>query len=354
MSFRRVGVLFMKDLRYGSKNFIFVFAVVMPLVVSLVVGLLFGTLFSEKPKLGIVDMGDSELAALLAAADFLAVQSYDSEADLTAALETGGAEVGLVLADGFDAALRSGERTEITFFVWGQSLVRNRAIISAAVADSALEISGRETPITVDIVLVGDRAEVSWQQRLLPLLVLMAVVFGGMMVPATSMIEERLKRTLSAVTTTPMSMAEVFAAKGLMGVALSIFSGFAILTLNGGWGPQPILLVLLLTISGMFAAAFGIFVGSRVKDIQTLFALMKSTGILIYAPAIVALFPEAIPQWIARLFPTYYIMQPVLDISQGGAGLGDIALDLLVLCAMTAAAIFALGRTAERLQVRAA
>lgn len=354
MNIRRLGVLFRKDLIYGSRNVIFVFALIMPVVLSLVIGLLFGTLFNEKPKLGITDAGSSQLTAELQAADFLVVQMYDNQESLLTELESGAVEIGLVLPENFDADLLAGNRSDLTFYVWGQSLVKNRAIISAAVMDTLVTLTGRETPIDVEIVPVGDRAAVSWQARLLPLIVLMSVIIGGVMVPATSMVEEKQHRTLRALTTTPMTMAEVFLTKGFMGVLLAIFSGIAILTLNGGWGTQPGLLLLVLTLGGMLAAAFGVFLGARVKDITTLFATIKSIGILLYAPGIVTMFPDVIPQWIARVFPTYYIMQPVLDISQKGAGLGDIAFDLLILIVMNVLFIAGLGMVAGRLQTQEA
>lgn len=354
MNLRRVGVLFKKDLFYGSRNIIFVIAIVLPLALSLVMGLLFGTIFSEKPKLGIADAGASQLAANLQAADFMVVERYDSQDALMSALETGAVEIGLVLPENFDVDLVSGARTDLTLYIWGQSLVKNRTIIFAAVADELVNLTGRETPISIDTVLVGDRAAVSWQQRLLPLIVLMSVMIGGIMVPAISMVEEKHARTLRALTVTPMSMGEVFLTKGLMGVLLSVFSGIAILTLNGGWGPNPALLLVVLALGGTLAAAFGVLLGSRMKDIHTLFAIIKAVNILLYAPGLIALFPDTIPQWIARLFPTYYVMQPVMDISQRGAGLGDIGFDLIILAVITAALIAALGFTADRLQMQEA
>lgn len=354
MNMRRLVVLFRKDLIYGSRNIVFVFALVLPLVLSLVIGLLFGTLFNEKPKLGLVDTESSQLGAALQASEFLIVQRYDSEDALLSDLNSGAVEMGLVLPAGFDAAMQSGTVSDLTFFVWGQSLIKNRTTISAAVTDALVSLTGHETPITVNTVPVGDRAIVTWQERLLPLVVLMSVVIGGVMVPASSMVDEKQRRTLRALTTTPMTMAEVFLTKGLMGVLLAIFSGVAILTLNGGWGSQPALLLLVLALGGTLAAAFGVFLGARVKDITTLFATLKSMGILLYAPGIIGLFPENIPQWIARIFPTYYIMQPVLDISQKGAGLADIAFDLLILLVMIALMIAGLAVTAGRLQVQEA
>jgi len=70
--------------------------------------------------------------------------------------------------------------------------------------------------------------------------------------------------------------------------------------------------------------------GSLVKDINTLFAAIKTIGILIYAPAIFYMFPN-IPQWIGRFFPTYYMLEPIVEISQRGGGWADIATDVFVL-----------------------
>ena len=61
MSARRVGVLLVKEFRSGIKNFIFIFALVIPIGFSLVLNLLFGTFFFGKPTLGVADMGISDL-----------------------------------------------------------------------------------------------------------------------------------------------------------------------------------------------------------------------------------------------------------------------------------------------------
>ena len=65
MSLRRVGILLGKELLQGHKNFIFVWAVVAPIVISLVFSLLFGTWLSDKPKLGVVDEGSSQLMTMI-------------------------------------------------------------------------------------------------------------------------------------------------------------------------------------------------------------------------------------------------------------------------------------------------
>ena len=79
MSLRRILALLLKELVYGPKNFLFIFAVVIPVGFSLVVTLLFGSLFSGRPQLGIVDAGNSELRALLLAQEFIEVRDYSNE-----------------------------------------------------------------------------------------------------------------------------------------------------------------------------------------------------------------------------------------------------------------------------------
>jgi len=64
MSPRHVGILLGKDLWHGPKSLIFVWALVMPVIISLAVSLIFGTLFSEKPRLGVLDEGSSQLVGI--------------------------------------------------------------------------------------------------------------------------------------------------------------------------------------------------------------------------------------------------------------------------------------------------
>jgi ABC-2 type transport system permease protein len=93
----------------------------------------------------------------------------------------------------------------------------------------------------------------------------------------------------------------------------------------------------------------GMIFGALVRDMNTLMTVIKSTGILLYAPAFVYMFPE-LPQWIGRLFPTYYIIEPVLEITQNNAGLADIALDLVILVGLIVVTLVVAAQLAARMQ----
>ena len=330
MSLRRIAVLLHKEFAHGSKSFMFIFALVVPIVLSLVVMLVFGELFSGKPKLGIADAGDSALVPAASAVDSLIVKEYDSESQLRQAVETGAVDAGVALPADFDQLVQAGEKASLTAYVWGESLLKNRVFVGVTMAFLIRDLTGLEAPVEIATGMVGEGESIPWEERLLPVVLLMATVLGGSMVPSTSLVEEKQKRTLRGLVITPTTLGDVFAAKGLLGVILSFFVVLVVLILNGGFGSQPVLLLLVLGLGAIMSAVFGLLLGAFLKDVDTLFAVLKATGILLYAPAIVYLFPE-IPQWIGRVFPTYYLIGPVIEISQRGATWSDVALDVFIL-----------------------
>ncbi len=346
MKAHRLLVLLEKELKQGARSFFFFFAILAPLAISLVISLLFGTLFSDKPSFGVADEGRSELVARLAATGVLILKDFNSEGELKLAVETGAVDMGMIVPANFDTRLQSGELIETDAYVWGGSLLRHRAVIGTTLVALLREMVGQTAPIDIQTVIVGEALNIPWEDRLLPLIVLLAVVLGGFMIPASSLVDEKQKRTLTALTVAPPTFGEVFLAKGFVGFLVSLLMGLIILTINRAFGSQPGLLILTLALGAVLSASFGVLLGALIGDLNTLFAVTKSLGIVLYAPGLIALFP-GIPAWIAKIFPTNYIIEPVIEISQRGAGWGEVAPDLLILsglCALTIGAVAWAGR----------
>jgi ABC-2 type transport system permease protein len=335
MNLRRTGVLLGKEVRHGARGYILIVAVVLPLVLSLLLNLIFGTLFSPKARLGLYNEGASQTAALLEANPSLTVRLYPDDAALRGAVEAGRADLGVVFPPGLDAAILAGTPTDLRGYVWGEGLARNRITIGVALTDAFRRLAGLETPVTFNTVTLGGQAGPPWNDRLLPLIVLLAVFLGGLMLPATSVIVEKAGRTLHALLVTPLSPGEVFLAKGSVGFVVALFMGVVMLVINRAFGLHPGLLVLVLAMGGLMAVEIGLLLGVYVKDFATLFAIWKSGGIILIAPVIVYIFP-GIPAWVARIFPTYYFVQPLVDISLSGGGWPEIAGNVIVLAALDA------------------
>lgn len=339
MNLRRILVLFGKEVLQGPKNFMFIFAFVIPVAVTLLISLVFGTYFSSTARLGIADQGASQISLLAAENKALIVKQYETTEALEKAVQRGVVDMGLALPADFDQKLLANDQASVRVYVWGESPMDSRVVISAAIVRMMRQVSGQDVPVDIQQVVLGDATNVPWEKRLLPLLVLMAVLLAGTMIPASSLVNEKTKRTLPALNSSPATLPEIYTAKGFLGVLLSMLTALVILFLNRAFGGQAGLLLLTLLLGSIFASAVGVLLGSLVKDVAGLFTIIKSLGIFLYAPGIVYMFPN-LPAWIGKFFPTYYVIQPVLDITQNNATFADIWLSLVL---VTVFSLFVMG-----------
>ena len=84
-----------------------------------------------------------------------------------------------------------------------------------------------------------------------------------------------------------------------------------------------------------------------------MFAIVKGSGIFLFAPAVFYIFPEW-PQWIAKLFPLYWIIEPIWQVSVMGEALSTVWFELVVALGITAALGAAAWWLARRMQAQMA
>ena len=351
MSLKRIWTLIKAEVFHGPKDVVLVMAVVMPILLALFVNLAFGDIFTDRAKLGIYDEGSSPLTGKLVSAGSMSVKIYRNEADLRAAAANGAVDMGIVLPGDFDADLTS-STVKLKAYVWGESMAKSRSVISLALNDAVREIIGVSLPVNIESVPLGDTSSLPWSDRLLPLTVLMAVLFGGMMLPASSLIHEKQRRTLEALNVTPATIGDIFIAKGVIGVFLATLMGVLTLAISTSFGGSPLALVLVLALGAVLAAEIGLLAGAFIKDINTLFAIWKFGGILLFGPAVIFMFPQ-IPSWVGYIFPTFYVIKPVTDLSVLGLGFGSVALYVGILVAIVAVMGLAVINIVKRLSTQA-
>lgn len=334
MNIHRVGVLLSKEIWHGSKSFFFFQAVLTPLVMTIVINLLFGTYFTGKPKLGIVDLGESKITALAIEEKSLQVYTYANEMELKSAVKSGRVDVGFVLEKDLDVKLKNNQGIELPLFVYGESFLITRSTLEAMLMRWLREISGIQSPINTNVVTIGDADAMSWKDRIMPLIVLLAMMMGGLILPGTSIGIEKEMKTIKALAITPVSIGEIFLAKGLMGFITSFIMGIMILLLNNAVGNHSGLLILLLALGAAMAASLGTLIGSFIHSVESYFSVVKPLMMLVYAPGILVLFPQ-VPGWISAMFPTHYILNPVITITQKGGSLRDVILEACIAVLMT-------------------
>jgi len=348
MSLKRVGRLLRKDLLMGPRKSCFVWALIMPAALTLIFQVTFGSLFEPKPRLGIVDEGNSELTEAVAQMEGIELTLLSDAEELRRRVESNDLDAGLILPRRFDEAVRSGEKPKLEFYIGGESLASNRIIISITAIDLLRSIEGSDPPVEVDTVLLGE-AGLPMSTRLVPVIVFYALVMAGILVPGSSLVEEKERGTLTAVLVTPVRKSEMLAAKWLLGFVFSLFLAAATLLLNRAFGPRPLEVMVVLAIAAALNAMLGLLVGVYSKNSTMLFTLIKGSGIFLFAPVIFYLFPEW-PQWIAKIFPLYWVIEPVWRVSIMSEPLVEVWRELTVAVAITLALVPLLIMISKRLE----
>lgn len=351
MSLKRIWTLIKTEVFHGPKDVALIMAVAMPILLALVVNLAFGDIFTDRAKLWIYDEGNSPLTAKLDSFGIISVKTYRNEADLRAAAANGALDMGIVLPSDFDTKLASGT-IKLKAYVWGESLAKNRAVISLALNDAVREMIGASLPVNIESVPLGDASSLPWSDRLLPLTVLMAVFFGGMMLLASSLIHEKQRRTLEPLNVTPTTIGDIFTAKGIIGAVLVTIMGVLTLAISTSFGNSPVAMVVILGFGAILAAEIGLRAGTFIKDMNTLFAFWKFGRLLLFGPAVVFMFPQ-IPSWVGYIFHTFYVIKPVMDLIVLGLGFGSVALYVGILVAIVAVMGLAVMNIVKRLSTQA-
>ena len=353
MKLRNAALVAGKEFAVGPRGMMFVFVLVVPLLITLIVRLVFGGLASPTPRLGVVDEGASSFVSLAGEAATLEVERYPSEERLRAAVAANDEDAGLVLQSGFDEMVRGGKRPELRFFVSGRADEVDRSLVAVEVIDLVRAIAGQPSPLEVQTVTVGDGPSVPLEERFVPLLVLVAVAFAGVFLPGSAIVQEREAGTLRALLVTPVTVGEVLGGKGVFGFVLALGVGALTLLANGGFTGQTLSILLVLVVAAVMCVEIGLLVGSAVPTMTALFSVWKSGGLILFAPAILFLFP-GVPEWIAMIFPTYYFMGPLYDIVVSGASLADQLVELAAAVAICIALVPPTGILAIRMENRLA
>jgi ABC-2 type transport system permease protein len=348
MSFSRIGLVLRKDLQLGPRSPIFLWVLLLPLLITLVLQVTFGDLFDPNPRLGIVDQGTSTVTTSVQGIEGIQLTLFDDVAELKARVEANDLDAGLVLQPGFDDLVRSGARPRLEFYVGGESLASNRVILAVTTIDLVREVEGTAPPVDVEVVAMGDEI-LPISVRLVPFIAMYALLIAGVFLPSFSLADEREKRTLDALVVTPVKLGEVVAAKGILGFVLAIAMAIVTLWLNSALTGRPLALIAVLLVAGLLLVEIGLIYGTASKNVTGVFTLIKGTGAILLAPAIFYIFPDW-PQWIAKLFPTYWVINPVYEVTINGAGLSVVWGELTVGLGVAGLLAFVVVLLTKRLQ----
>jgi len=302
-----------------------------PLIYAAVFQFVFG-IWENRPVIAVYEEGEAAVTRELEAAGAAEIVRARSSDDVKRLVERKRADVGLVLDGVAMQKIVAGEAAPVELFVNGESLAKNRVIAAASITGALRAVSPGVPELDFEVIKLGEEKALTIMEIFLPFIVIYVILLGGLMLTASFLVDEKEKRTLAALLVTPVTLSEVLLAFGAVGVVVSLLMGLALVLLTVGLA-QPALMLAVFALGSLLAAEWGLLLGLIARDQTTLVAYVKAFGIFLVAPALFIVNPSW-PQWVAKLFPTYYVANPIFRMAIYGEGWRELAWQFMVLVGM--------------------
>jgi ABC-type Na+ efflux pump permease subunit len=347
MNVRIVSAIARKDVIDAIRHRYLLTALVTPLFVALLFRVLLPGVSSRSILTIVVfDSGGSGLVAELRKTPQITVVEVPSANATASEVERRKAIGGLVVPVNFDADVAANKQPELTVYVNNEKSGFEQAAFRRLLEQLVRSLIKQPEParlVWLDVDKQTNdqtRGGASLDQILLPLLLILTFGMTGAFVVPLLLVEEKEKRTLDFLLSSPASLNEIIAGKALTGVVYTLLIAGLLLGLNrqfiGNWS-----LTLLTVLLGLlFVVAVGLVIGSLLNNTMQVNTWASIVLIILLAPS----FPSiGIATWFdtaMRLVPTYYLSE-ALKLSMAGTVSSQLWMHLAVLLGCTFIAFFA-------------
>jgi ABC-2 type transport system permease protein len=269
----------------------------------------------------------------------LEIHVAESEDDLKGGVVAHDYVAGVVLPGDLVEKLTSGQKPQIDLYFASDTPEEAKEAVSSLIRELIYAQTGQ--PLAVDFstqVLPGpDMAgkQIPPRDRMRPLFAVLLIVFETYGL-ATLITEEIEHRTIQALLVTPVSVKDLFVAKGVTGITLAFGQGTLFMALVGGLNQQPVIVILALLLAALLVTGIGFLIASLAKDMMSVLAWGVLALVILVIPSMGTMFPGVITEWV-KVIPSYYVVDTVDRVASYGSGWPDIWLNLLILLAFDVA-----------------
>jgi len=352
MNTRVVAAFAQKDIVDAIRNRYLLGALMTPVFVAVLLRILLPGISSLNFTVVVHDPGNSRLVSELRAIPQMKLITAASAEGVANELEKSKAVGGLAIPAAFDADIATGKQPELRVYVNNKQNDIEQAMFRQLLERQFLALVHDRLPAHLTWIDVNKEAgaespALNLNQMLLPLLLLLTFAMAGALVVPLLLVEEKEKRTLDFLLTSPASLTEIIAGKALTGVVYSFLIAGILLVVNykliGNW-PLTLLTVLL---GGLFVVAIGLFMGALFENTMQVNTWASGVLFVLLAPSFPSLRLPVMLERALHVVPTHYFVE-ALRLSLAGTSSARFWGYLFIVLASTvvafAAAIWALRR----------
>lgn len=315
MNSRVVTAIAWKDIIDAIRNRYLLIALLTPLLVALIFRVLLPGLEGQNALTIVVhDPDNSQLVAQLRMPQIFLVEAGSADA-VAGEVEKSKAVGGLVVPTNFDADIAAGKQPELFVFVNHKKRNFEQAAFRLLLQQHVLSLVEQPVPARLTWIELAKESgsqesrRLNLNQLILPLLLLLAFAMTGALVVPLLLVEEREKRTLDFLLTSPASLTDIIAGKALTGVVYSLLISVVLLTINqkliGNW-PLTLFTILL---GIVFVVAVGLLMGSVFQNTMQVNTWATLVLFVLLAPAFPSTGGPAALETAMRFIPTHYFTE---------------------------------------------
>ncbi|MFH1560310.1 MAG: ABC transporter permease [Chloroflexota bacterium] len=331
MNLRIVGALISKDFRLFFRNRFFALMTALGIIVYLVIYFVLPSSVNETLEIGLYAPVMPPVLEQIGE-EGLQIKAVESEEALRETVAEGQYLAGVALPADIGEKLMLGQKPRINVYFAPDTPVEMKDAVQALIRELAYTQTGQPLPIEVSEEILGpDMAgmQIPPRDRLRPLFAVLLIMTETFFL-ATLVSEEVERRTIQALLVTPMTVRELFAAKGITGIGLAFGEAALFMAVVGGLSGQPVIILAALLLGAVLVTGIGFLMATMAKDMISVMAWGFPALIILIIPSVTVLFPGATTVWV-KAIPSYYLVDTVNRVVNFGAGWGDVLPNLLVL-----------------------
>jgi ABC-2 type transport system permease protein len=323
MNLAVVSAITRKDVVDAIRHRYLLTALVTPLFVALLFRVLLpGDDTRNLLTLVVHDAGGSGLVAELRNAPQITIVEASSADAIAGEVERRKAIGGVVVPAGFDADLAANKQPQLTVYVNNQTSILGQGAFRRLLDQTVRSFAKQPDParfVWVDIDKEANpiRAGTGLGQMLLPLLLILTFGMTGAFVVPLLIVEEKEKRTLDFLLSSPASLKEIIAGKAITGVVYTLLIAGLLLGINRQAIHNWLLTSLTVLVGLVFVVGVGLVIGSLLKNTMQVNTWASLVLIVLMAPSFPSLGLTGWFDRLMRLVPTYYLTE-ALKLSMAG------------------------------------
>ncbi len=338
MRWRSIGALVQKDLTLFFRNRFIAVITVLSLVMFVVIYFVMPDSVDETLEIGLyAPVVPPALELIQEVEEGLEIEEVESEEALKEGVTGGEYMAGLVFPADIMEKFDLNQPPDIRVYFASDTADEIRSVIDSLVTEMAYLQTGQTLNVNLQTEVLGPDmvgAQIPLRDRmrsLFAVFILMTETFGL----AALISEEFERRTAWALLVTPMSVRDIFTAKGIMGTMLAFSEAVLLLAVVGGMTAQPLIIVISLLLGAVLVTGVAFIMASLGKDFLSVTAWGVPVMVLLVIPSFAVLIPGALSGWI-KAIPSYYLTDTIYQVSNFGAGWGDVWHNLLILVGINA------------------